>query len=1309
MSLSVQLAACFYRYKIQLNRFKRSMLGLLLSPIISGVLIYMLRDNLKNPDYSLFGYLVMILVGNSFNGYVRVTIGDVVNERKEKLKELMIMNGLSSFSYNMGVLIVAIMKAALMGLPIILSFAFITTIPQVLAFYGIFIVSALAYAPLTLTLSTFFSSPKLAIQVGGIFFSLQSFAFLLGQRQKTLGVNILVSLLPSTPMALMTADVLGANTSIPGYNFLIGFSMLIFDAILYYLLFLYFDAVIPMEGEVKKSYCFCLRRRRTTEVEPLNDSEQVISKMNIELKDSLVPNAKLSPYGPDFSSALYHEEIPGIEQRHKNLAVRNLRKIFNGVAVVDGVSLCMYEREIFCLLGHNGAGKTTTINMLTGILRNDGGEVNYDGRDFSDDFESIRLNIGLCAQKDILFHYLTVREHLRFFGLVRGIGEPELSNIIAMLLQKCHLTSEADKLAPTLSGGNKRKLSLAISLIGNPKVIFLDEPTSGMDPNTRRGIWDILKALREEGRTIVLTTHHLDEADELSNRIGVLTRGKLFCVGSSEFIKKKFGVGYHLVLTHKEEQISLGANNTSTPEHIANLVQSSIPSAVRVEDSAPGVQKFLLPFTEQDRFAKLFTELEGHQNVKVSLEMNSLEDAFINIGLEEEKYLAKIANPNDVSIQTEEVQIKAPDSINHNPRYVFWDQFTALLMRKFFQTVRNTENMFFYFSPLLFIIFGFLYTSVLGTDTSGATGDLVKAIQLLIYTLLGFSLSSSIYMFLIVKEKQDNVKYMLKVMGCRTLPYWVGSFVADAIIALGVAAVVVLFTYIYDIKGLNQQIFFFYIFVYGYSLNLIAMAYFWSWMYSNAVSSQKYFGLFATFLLWMLPYIPCWIWADKAIGAPLRYLSYVLSPMSTFFDASLCLAIIIPYGSQGVSQIPYIWSKPWYYIIVMVVMTLLYLGATIVIDSWRYNLRPQQVQPSQFLVGPDLVADQQAIIAEEQRVGNPASQDLVKLVHMNKVYSNGFTAVKDVTFGVKKKEIFGLLGPNGAGKSTTFNVMTAMIPRTGGSVQLLNREVDRNIYDVFKNVGVCPQFNPLWGNLTVKEHLQIFGLMKGLHGQELEENINYFKDILSLAEHFKKKADHLSGGNKRKLCVILALLGAPQIQFLDEPSTGLDPIAKKFLWKSLTDNLNQREASIVLTTHSMGEAENLCSRIAIMINGRFVCLGPVEELKAKFGQGYKITLTKVSLAQPSLVDIVRSFAPQAIEVPEASQSNQTFQIPSHNFSFSKAFSFLETMKTQGQIKDFSIYNTTLEQVFIQFSRFQIQYEQPQSTNNDADLPRDLQV
>ena len=163
---------------------------------------------------------------------------------------------------------------------------------------------------------------------------------------------------------------------------------------------------------------------------------------------------------------------------------------------------------------------------------------------------TLRTMTGVCPQHNSLFEVLTCREHLRFYGIIKGVGEEQIDAEIEKSLSDVSLADQGDIVSSELSGGQKRKLSLAIALIGNPKVIFLDEPTAGMDPASRRHMWSMLKE-RQAGKVILLTTHFMDEADILADRKAFVKKGRLVCCGSSLFLKNKFGVGYHLTwVTH---------------------------------------------------------------------------------------------------------------------------------------------------------------------------------------------------------------------------------------------------------------------------------------------------------------------------------------------------------------------------------------------------------------------------------------------------------------------------------------------------------------------------------------------------------------------------------------------------------------------------------------------------------------------------------------------------------------------------------------------------------------------------------------
>ena len=221
---------------------------------------------------------------------------------------------------------------------------------------------------------------------------------------------------------------------------------------------------------------------------------------------------------------------------------------------------------------------------------------------------------------------------------------------------------------------------------------------------------------------------------------------------------------------------------------------------------------------------------------------------------------------------------------------------------------------------------------------------------------------------------------------------------------------------------------------------------------------------------------------------------------------------------------------------------------------------------------------------EYERVSQTDNHDPIKIINLKKVYKNGHVGLKGVSFGVEKGQIFGLLGPNGAGKSTAFGIITQLLDRSDGQVSLNGKSMNaENDTDIYKDCGICPQFDALWDLLTVKEHLQIFSKIKGLRGNELKETVAYFLNILKISHHKDKKTYQLSGGNKRRLCVALASLGGPTIQFMDEPSTGMDPLARILLWDVIKQNLAQRDSSLVLTTHSMTEAESLCSKIGTLL------------------------------------------------------------------------------------------------------------------------------
>ena len=223
------------------------------------------------------------------------------------------------------------------------------------------------------------------------------------------------------------------------------------------------------------------------------------------------------------------------------IEVKELTKVFNGdVTAVDNISFTVEEGEIFGFLGPNGAGKTTTLNMLATILRPTSGTATIDGKDIREDSEEVRRNIGFVFQDPTLDIELTGRENLDFHGRLYGLSKKERQERIKEILEVVQLTERADDFVKIYSGGMKRRLEIARGLLHYPKVLFLDEPTLGLDPQTRRAIWEYIQKLNQEQNvTIILTTHYTDEADHLCDRIQIIDLGKIVANDTPENLKAR--------------------------------------------------------------------------------------------------------------------------------------------------------------------------------------------------------------------------------------------------------------------------------------------------------------------------------------------------------------------------------------------------------------------------------------------------------------------------------------------------------------------------------------------------------------------------------------------------------------------------------------------------------------------------------------------------------------------------------------------------------------------------------------------------
>jgi ATP-binding cassette subfamily A (ABC1) protein 3 len=249
------------------------------------------------------------------------------------------------------------------------------------------------------------------------------------------------------------------------------------------------------------------------------------------------------------------------------------------------------------------------------------------------------------------------------------------------------------------------------------------------------------------------------------------------------------------------------------------------------------------------------------------------------------------------------------------------------------------------------------------------------------------------------------------------------------------------------------------------------------------------------------------------------------------------------------------------------------------------------------------------VVNEQSRIeGTSKDQLAVKADHFRKVYGDK-VAVKDVSFGLEFGDCFSLLGVNGAGKTTCFKMLTNDVVPTKGESHIKGFNVKSQFSEARKQIGYCPQFDAIFGLMTVREHLEFYAKIKKIPKSYVETLIKAQIKSMNLEQYENKQSGTLSGGNKRKLSVAMAMIGNPPVVFLDEPSAGMDPKARRFMWEIIAKiSTRGKNSAVILTTHSMEEAEALSTNMGIMVDGQFKCFGSKQHIKNKFGTGYQVEI-----------------------------------------------------------------------------------------------------
>ncbi|XP_059408851.1 phospholipid-transporting ATPase ABCA1a isoform X1 [Carassius carassius] len=1576
---------------------------------------------------------------------VAIIIKGVVYEKEARLKETMRIMGLDNgtlwLSWFISSLIPLLISAALLVLILKMGNLLPYSDPGVVyLFLASFAVVTIMQCFL---ISTLFSRANLAAACGGIIYFTLYLPYVLcvaWQDYIGFGAKVVVSLL--SPVAfgfgceyfalfeeqgvgIQWSNLLSSPMQEDSYSLTTSISLMLFDSVLYALMTWYIEAVFPGQYGIPRRWYF-----------PFTKSYWCGEKCG--WITSMPTNKK------ENAEAVCIEEEPA--HLDPGVYIENLVKVYsNGKLAVDDLTLGFYEGQITSFLGHNGAGKTTTMSILTGLFPPTSGTAYIQGKDIRTNLNTIRQNLGMCPQHNVLFSMLTVEEHIWFYARLKGLSEEKVKSEMEQIVMDLGLPHKRKSRTSQLSGGMQRKLSVALAFVGGSKVVILDEPTAGVDPYARRGIWDLLLKYRQ-GRTIILSTHHMDEADILGDRIAIISHGKLCCVGSSLFLKTQLGTGYYLTLVKKDFDLSASSCRTSSStvsyskgslkkeesvsesssdaglgsDHesetatidvslISNVIFKHVPTARLVEDLGHEIT-YVLPYesAKDGAFVELFHEIDDRLT-DLGISSYGISDTTL------EEIFLKVAEDNGVDAEMSDGIIPA----RRNRRHAFGDhqsclkpfteddfdlndsegdpesretdwlggadgkgsyqvkgwslkrqQFVALLWKRFLYARRSRKGFFAQIVlPAVFvcIALGFslivppfgkypslaLEPSMYGEQFSFVSNDapedrhtnnLLEAlmdspayseqckdeqnagskscaikdgewmvpevpesirdiflkgnwsmenpsplcecsceerkkmlpecppgagglpppqikvtVNETLQNLTGKNISDYLvktYAQIIGKSLKNKLwvnefrygGFSLGARSSQALPP--GDEITDAIshirkrfsLQAGTAADRFLASLSIFIRGLdtknNVKIWFnnkgwhsiggflnvmnnavlranlppgldrskFGIKAFNHPLNLtkeqlsqvalmttsvdvlvsicviFAMSFvpasFVVFLIQERVNKAKHMQFISgvqPFLYWLANFV--WDMCNYIVPATLVIIIFIcfqqeayvsstnlpvlalllllygwsitplMYPASFFFkipstayvvltsiniligiNGSVSTFVLELFGSNeigGINDIlknvflifphfclgrglidmvknqamaealerfgenrfrsPLAWDMVGKNLFAMALEGAIFFCITILIQ-YRFCIKARPFSTKLTAIGEE----DEDVARERQRIlSGGGHTDILELKQLTKVYKRKQKpAVDRLCVGIPPGECFGLLGVNGAGKTSTFKMLTGDSVVTSGEAYLAGKSVLTEIGEVHQNMGYCPQFDAISDLLTGREHLEFYAILRGIPEKEVCEVADWGIRKLGLMKYVDKAAGSYSGGNMRKLSTAMALIGGPPVVFLDEPTTGMDPKARRALWNCILSIIKEGR-SVVLTSHSMEECEALCTRMAIMVNGRFRCLGSVQHLKNKFGDGYTIIL-RVAGADPQLEPVMEFIEKElpGSTLKEKHRNMLQYQLPSSLTSLARIFNILSKNKEQLHIEDYSISQTTLDQVFFNFAKDQ---------------------
>ncbi|KAM8780116.1 phospholipid-transporting ATPase ABCA3 isoform 1-T3 [Rhynchonycteris naso] len=601
-----------------------------------------------------------------------------------------------------------------------------------------------------------------------------------------------------------------------------------------------------------------------------------------------------------------------------------------------------------------------------------------------------------------------------------------------------------------------------------------------------------------------------------------------------------------------------------------------------------------------------------------------------------------------------------------------------------------------------------------------------KGFDIALNLLFAMAFLASTFSILAVSERAVQAKHVQFVSGVHVATFWLSALLWDLISFLVPSLLLLVVFKAFDVHAFTWDGHvadtLLLLMLYGWAI--IPLMYLMNFFFSGAATAYTRLTIFnilsgiATFLMVTIMRIPAV--KLEELSRTLDRIFLVLPnhclgmAVSSFYEnyetrryctssqvaAHYCRKYNIQYQENF-----YSWSAPGIgrFVTSMAASGFAYLILLFLIETnllWRLKTCIWTFRRRRELMGmntrPSALPEDQDVADERNRILAPSLDSTLDtplvIKELCKVYEQRMPlfAVDKISLAVQKGECFGLLGFNGAGKTTTFKMLTGEETITSGDAFVGGYSISSDIGKVRQRIGYCPQFDALLDHMTGWETLVMYARLRGIPERHISACVENTLRGLLLEPHANKLVRNYSGGNKRKLSTGIALLGEPAVIFLDEPSTGMDPVARRLLWDTVA-RARESGKAIIITSHSMDECEALCTRLAIMVQGQFKCLGSPQHLKSKFGSGYSLRAKVRSDGQQEALQEFKAFVdltfPGSV-LEDEHQGMVHYHLPGDDLSWAKVFGILEKAKEKYGVDDYSVSQISLEQVFLSFAHLQ---------------------